>query len=116
MLKWPYVNVSSCDTWLPLKGPLKELEGSLEGIALGKVAGDVVKMAEKLSDIQWPIDAILSGPPCPPWAGQGRRQDIGLMGCESVELHEDLQMPGSRFRPPTLSFRLASKHCGSVLV
>lgn len=31
--------------------------------------GDILRLHPK--DIDWPVDAILAGPPCPPWAGQG---------------------------------------------
>ena len=38
---------------------------------LGKVAGDITRIP--LSALEKPVD-FLSGPPCPPWAGQGVRR------------------------------------------
>jgi site-specific DNA-cytosine methylase len=39
---------------------------------LGKQAGDLLNMP--ITDLKAPIDMIVAGPPCPPWAGQGLRQ------------------------------------------
>ena len=70
-LQWSYVNVDSCDVLTTLKNALCQLEGSIDGIALGKSAGDILN--KDPASISWPIDALLAGPPCPPRAGQGRR-------------------------------------------
>lgn len=39
---------------------------------LGKVAGDVCQAS--LQDLERPVDLLVSGPPCPPWAGNGNHQ------------------------------------------
>lgn len=39
---------------------------------LGKDAGDLLKMP--LEMLKPPIDVIMAGPPCPPWAGQGLKK------------------------------------------
>ena len=36
---------------------------------LGKVDGDVCKLEPGM--VERPVDMLISGPPCPPWAGQG---------------------------------------------
>ena len=40
---------------------------------LGKKAGDLMKVP--LSKLGW-ADFLVSGPPCPPWAGQGKRKGL----------------------------------------
>ena len=47
---------------------------------LGKKAGDILKVP--LEALEKPIDFLVSGPPCPPWAGQGKRQ-----GCKDPRSH-----------------------------
>ena len=47
---------------------------------LGKKAGDILKVP--LQELEKPIDFLVSGPPCPPWAGQGKRQ-----GCKDPRSH-----------------------------
>ena len=39
---------------------------------LGQRAGDILQVA--LERLHKPIDFLVSGPPCPPWAGQGKRR------------------------------------------
>ena len=39
---------------------------------LGKVLGDL--MAFPVQALQMPVDILMAGPPCPPWAGQGNRK------------------------------------------
>ena len=41
-------------------------------INLGKDAGDLLKVP--LGMLKPPIDVIMAGPPCPPWAGQGLKK------------------------------------------
>ena len=47
---------------------------------LGKKAGDILNVP--LEALEKPIDFLVSGPPCPPWAGQGKRQ-----GCKDPRSH-----------------------------
>ena len=37
---------------------------------LGKDNGDINKL--KMENVERPVDLLVSGPPCPPWAGQGK--------------------------------------------
>ena len=46
------------------------LEGSLEGIKLGE-SGDITQI--KLEDLTVPVDVLMAGPPCPPWASNGKK-------------------------------------------
>jgi site-specific DNA-cytosine methylase len=47
-----------------------------DAIRLGKVAGDLLRVPfSRLLQIA-PIDGICSGPPCPPWAGQGKKGSL----------------------------------------
>ena len=39
---------------------------------LCKVAGDITRIP--LAQLQRPVDFLVAGPPCPPWAGQGMRK------------------------------------------
>ena len=39
---------------------------------LGKTAGDLLRVP--LQDLQGPVDFLICGPPCPPWAGQGKKK------------------------------------------
>jgi len=39
---------------------------------LGKISGDLLR--KDLLQLETPVDFIVAGPPCPPWAGQGNRQ------------------------------------------
>ena len=41
---------------------------------LGKVSGDL--LATSLKDLQLPVDFMITGPPCPPWAGQGNKNSL----------------------------------------
>ena len=43
-----------------------------DGLFLGPVAGDVTQVA--LTDLKMPVDLLCSGPPCPPWAGNGNKK------------------------------------------
>ena len=47
---------------------------------LGKKAGDILNVP--LEALEKPIDFLVSGPPCPPWAGQSKRQ-----GCKDPRSH-----------------------------
>ena len=40
-------------------------------LRLGKIDGNLLSCS--LSQLEWPIDFLISGPPCPPWSGQGTR-------------------------------------------
>ena len=42
---------------------------------LGKSLGDLLKV--KIQNLGLPVDFIISGPPCPPWAGNGCRRSLG---------------------------------------
>ena len=52
---------------------------------LGKVAGNVLNVA--LENLVKPIDFLIAGPPCPPWAGQGKRG-----GCKDKRAHVFVQV------------------------
>jgi site-specific DNA-cytosine methylase len=41
---------------------------------LGKKLGDLLKV--KIQRLGLPVDFIISGPPCPPWAGNGSRRSL----------------------------------------
>ena len=41
---------------------------------LGKKIGDVTK--KSVLALQKPVDLLIAGPPCPPWAGQGNKQGL----------------------------------------
>ena len=45
-------------------------EGS--SLHLGPTAGDLTRC--DLKDVERPVDVVVSGPPCPPWAGMGNRR------------------------------------------
>ena len=52
------------------KGYLEDhLKGRHDGLFLGKTKGDLTKV--NLGELKMPIDILCSGPPCPPWAGNG---------------------------------------------
>ena len=56
-----------------LNEPLLDLDPeSTNSLHLGKAAGDVTAVA--LKDIKRPVDALMAGPPCPPWAGLGKQK------------------------------------------
>ena len=48
---------------------------SLSDLHLGPVEGDVTRVP--LSDLTTPVDGLCSGPPCPPWAGNGSKRAEG---------------------------------------
>jgi site-specific DNA-cytosine methylase len=52
-------------------------EMGMEGITLhlGKSIGNLLNVA--LRDLERPVDFLVCGPPCPPWAGQGRKAGMG---------------------------------------
>ena len=52
------------------------LEAGMESfkLELGKVAGDL--LLKPLKQLKVPCDFLVSGPPCPPWAGQGNRRSL----------------------------------------
>ncbi|CAE7337434.1 hgiBIM [Symbiodinium sp. CCMP2592] len=37
-------------------------------------AGDITALARSMDKVQRPVDVLVSGPPCPPWSLQGKRQ------------------------------------------
>jgi hypothetical protein len=39
---------------------------------LGKAAGNILNYG--LRELESPVDFVISGPPCPPWAGQGSKK------------------------------------------
>ncbi len=41
---------------------------------LGKVAGDLLRLPTNTLQVQ--VDLLAAGPPCPPWAGQGKRASL----------------------------------------
>jgi hypothetical protein len=43
-------------------------------VNLGKVAGDILKVP--LGMLQVPVDFLVAGPPCPPWAAQGNKKGM----------------------------------------
>lgn len=65
-----YNLTNSCDILSNLSEALIALEGSLEGIKLGK-SGDITQI--KLEDLAVPVDVLMAGPPCPPWASNGKK-------------------------------------------
>jgi len=38
---------------------------------LGKKLGDLLRVP--ISQLQLPVDILMAGPPCPPWAGNGNK-------------------------------------------
>ena len=48
------------------------MQGQNIQLALGKVAGDLLRLP--LTQLNRRIDLLCAGPPCPPWAGQGLRK------------------------------------------
>lgn len=75
MMGVKYNLVNSCDLLPYLEGPLKQLEGSTEGVALGE-EGDIMSMDVGKLDV--PTDMLVAGPPCPPFASNGKRQPEGV--------------------------------------
>lgn len=65
-----YKLTNSCDILSNLSEALIALEGSLEGIKLGE-SGDITQI--KLDDLALPVDVLMAGPPCPPWASNGKK-------------------------------------------
>ena len=65
-----YKLTNSCDILSNLSDALMALEGSLEGIKLGE-SGDITQI--KLEDLTVPVDVLMAGPPCPPWASNGKK-------------------------------------------
>ena len=65
-----YKLANSCDILSNLSDALMALEGSLEGIKLGE-SGDITQI--KLEDLTVPVDVLMAGPPCPPWASNGKK-------------------------------------------
>ena len=49
----------------------QHLGGNVQ-LHLGKKDGDLCQL--QLSDVERPVDLLVSGPPCPPWAGQGNHK------------------------------------------
>ena len=41
---------------------------------LGAIAGNLLH--HQLKDLELPVDFLISGPPCPPWAGQGCKRNF----------------------------------------
>ena len=57
---------------------LQELGMTHPKLHLGRVAGDLVPAS--LLSLERPVDFLISGPPCPPWSGQGKRE-----GCKDTK-------------------------------
>ena len=51
---------------------LTEIGAQFFKLNLGPTKGDLLKL--KLSKLELPVDGIVTGPPCPPWAGQGKHR------------------------------------------
>jgi hypothetical protein len=53
---------------------LEDMGMQIEAIILnlGKIAGDLLGKA--MGTLQLPVDFLIAGPPCPPWAGQGKKK------------------------------------------
>ena len=75
MMGVKYRLVNSCDVLEHLEGPLKELEGSMEGVYLGE-EGNIMSM--DVGNLDVPTDMLVAGPPCPPFASNGKRQPEGV--------------------------------------
>ena len=43
-------------------------------LKLGKTAGDILRVG--LESLTLPVDMLICGPPCPPWAGQGKHLNL----------------------------------------
>ena len=69
-----YRLVNSCDLLGHLDQCLGALEdgASLQGVRLGKTHGDIFNV--ELSELKKPVDVLLAGPPCPPFASNGKRE------------------------------------------
>ena len=66
-----YELVNSYDVLPELQGALESSEGGMDGINLGADAGDLLKVG--LQDLDIPVDLLVAGPPCPPWASNGKK-------------------------------------------
>ncbi len=56
---------------------LQEMGMETIELHLGENIGNLLNV--RLQDLRKPIDMLISGPPCPPWAGQGKHQ-----GCKDA--------------------------------
>eukprot|EP00438_Fugacium_kawagutii_P030572 Skav204372 [mRNA] locus=scaffold1480:26834:27508:+ [translate_table: standard] len=71
----PYELVGgSCDVLTHLRDALVELENGANGFALGKEEGDVLSL--RTVDLPTEVDILLSGPPCPPFASNGKKNPV----------------------------------------
>jgi site-specific DNA-cytosine methylase len=70
-----------------------------KALRLGKVAGDLMKVA--LDALDLPVDILICGPPCPPWAGQGN--------------HKNLKDPRAKVFMRILNWVVVLAHCGGLL-
>jgi len=43
-------------------------------LKIGKRAGDLLHLP--LKALQMPVDVLIAGPPCPPWAGNGNKMSL----------------------------------------
>lgn len=75
MLGVKYRLVNSCDLLPQLREPLMQLEGSLDGISLGNMEGDIHNF--EIGSLDIPTDMLIAGPPCPPFAANGKRRPEG---------------------------------------
>eukprot|EP00438_Fugacium_kawagutii_P023391 Skav207555 [mRNA] locus=scaffold1538:16663:17067:+ [translate_table: standard] len=75
MLGVKYRLVNSCDLLPHLREPLMQLEGSLQGISLGDIEGDIKNF--DIGSLDIPTDMLVAGPPCPPFAANGNRRPEG---------------------------------------
>ena len=69
--KWKYKHTNSCDILTTLAPVLSALHAGLDGIKLGPEEGDL--LSRKIETLE-PCDALIAGPPCPPWAGNGKHK------------------------------------------
>ena len=56
------------------KEHLQSMIGEGSPLHLGKEAGDIVAVPS--SEWERPVHVVISGPPCPPWAGNGNRRGV----------------------------------------
>ena len=75
------VGADSCNTFdlddsyrTLLSETLQSAGMNMENMALhlGKVLGDLMRVPVRA--LKTPVDILMAGPPCPPWAGQGKHQ------------------------------------------
>ena len=60
--------------WFALHKHLTRMGMQKVVLNLGKTAGDLLKV--DLDRLELPVDCLISGPPCPPWAGPGNKKGL----------------------------------------